>query len=32
MDMEIDFHIENLHAVVDVDSSSIGKNALHGTI
>ena len=34
MDMESAFHIENLHAVVDADSSSgaIGENALHGTI
>ena len=34
MDIESAFHIENLHAVVDADSSSgaIGENALHGTI
>ena len=34
MDMESAFHMENLHAGVDADSSSgaIGENALHGTI
>nr|POF27280.1 hypothetical protein CFP56_12620 [Quercus suber] len=34
MDMESAFHIENLHVVVDANSSSgaIGENALHGTI